>query len=190
VITLYEVEAKAKVRSFKEAYDYLNNIADYAREFTYYDIYLDHPCKDFSKTDEELRIREITYNEERFLKLTYKSKALYEDRTVREEIEIDISSLLVRILEKLGFKKSLWKKKKGWMFKIKSLEVALVSVSGGVNEREVFLGDYVEVEKVVVSESDINYAREEVLNFLKQIPSTGEIEYRYYTELLEELLNV
>jgi len=66
------------------------------------DLYFSHPCREFSKTDEALRLRRIGPKPGRWF-LSYKGPKLDAVSKTREEIEIPTSPEIASILEKLGF---------------------------------------------------------------------------------------
>jgi len=66
------------------------------------DLYFSHPCRDFSRTDEALRIRRVG-SAPGVWYLTYKGPRLDRISKTREEIEIETSPDIGALLEKLGF---------------------------------------------------------------------------------------
>ena len=68
------------------------------------DIYFNAPHRDFTQTDEALRIRRITSKDGNEIILTYKGAKLDELSKTREEIEVNIEDVenTKLILEKLG----------------------------------------------------------------------------------------
>lgn len=98
------------------------------------DIYFNHPSRDFSKTDEALRIRKI---DEKYF-LTYKGEKTDIETKTREEIEIPCSIEMISILEKLGFKKAAEVKKTRKLFQLENLKICLDDVS--------MLGKFIEIE--------------------------------------------
>ena len=71
------------------------------REYVVIDEYFSHPCRDFKKTDEALRIR-IQAGE---VMLTYKCSRISQIPKIREEISVKVSDYNAArdILSKLGF---------------------------------------------------------------------------------------
>jgi len=115
------------------------------------DVYFNHPLRDFSKTDEALRIRKI---DEKYF-LTYKGKKVDNDTKTREEIEISCSKEMIIILEKLGFKKVAEVKKTRKLFLLENLKICLDDVS--------MLGKFIEIESN-------NYEdKEKIFEILKKI---------------------
>ncbi|MHA1893045.1 MAG: class IV adenylate cyclase, partial [Candidatus Helarchaeota archaeon] len=101
---MFEVEIKAKIDDYTEMKKKFEKMGIIQKKIvTIEDTYFKHPKRDFSKTDEALRIRKT--NEKRYL--TYKGPKLDNTTKTREEIEIEVEEIknLEKILIKLGFKK-------------------------------------------------------------------------------------
>jgi len=103
------------------------------------DVYYQHPCRDFAKTDEALRIRVVGDKVE----LTYKGPKRRVEGGVkaREEISISIASQLEHakmLLEKLGFKEVMVVRKKRDYYNCGDVVVSLDQVEK--------LGCFVELE--------------------------------------------
>ena len=183
---MYEVEVKAPVKNFEKAYNYLRKLATRVIRYHVSDTYLMHPCKDFSITDEELRIRSEKKDDERLI-LTYKGSSLCKDKTAREEIELEIPKDFYKILTKLGFREYVKKEKVGWVFLINDFTITLCEVKGEYRGITVNLGYFVEVELLVREKRDIEKARKEVIEFIRKIPSVGNMDSEYYTEKIIKL---
>lgn len=107
------------------------------------DIYYSHPCRDFSKSDEALRVRERRCGESAYYALTYKGRRLYEgDFKVRKEVEVflarEAAELIKEILGELGFAPIAVVRKKRTILKRDNVEVTLDQLPG--------IGAFVEVE--------------------------------------------
>ena len=86
---MIEVEVKARIDSFKEMEEKLENLpAVKSKEEFQEDIYFASPIVDFAKTDEALRIR--TTNNNTFI--TYKGPKLNDKAKTRKEVEMIIES--------------------------------------------------------------------------------------------------
>ena len=133
------------------------------------DLYLKHPCRDFSITDEALRIR----NEGDFSVMHYKGPRISKLSKTREEISMPIEhpERMVEILERLGFREGFVVKKSRTSYMVDECEVSLDSVEG--------LGDFVEVE-YAGNGSD----GEMVVNSLADSLGVHGREMRSYLELL------
>lgn len=108
------------------------------------DIYYNHPCRDFSRTDEALRIRIRKYIGQGIRKtvLTYKGsrKVLGEGVKAREEIEVELNNWrkMNNILLCLGFQRVISFVKERIIYRKRDVEVTLDHVYG--------LGRFIEVE--------------------------------------------
>lgn len=99
------------------------------------DVYFNHPCRDFSKTDEALRLR----FEDGKVELTYKGprengRAI----KVREEISCEVVGEIEEALHRLGFKKVAEVDKEREIFEREGIVVSLDRVEG--------LGEFIEIE--------------------------------------------
>jgi len=131
-------------------------------------LYFNHACRDFSKTDEALRLRKV--GEKTFL--TYKGAKIEKLTKTREEYEVEVDNFnnAKKILEKLGFKEVVKVKKKRRYFRLKEYLVYLDEVQK--------LGSFVEIEKKANE-----YDPKELIEFLKAL-GAEDIERRSYLELL------
>ncbi|ADI32370.1 class IV adenylate cyclase [Staphylothermus hellenicus] len=108
------------------------------------DIYYNHPCRDFSRTDEALRVRIRKYIGQGIVKivLTYKGsrKILAEGVKARKEIEVELNNWrkMDKILLSLGFQRVASFVKERIIYRKKDVEVTIDHVYG--------LGRFMEVE--------------------------------------------
>lgn len=195
---MLEVEYKAHVKDIKKILNYLINLGYKKTDIDFEDIYFSHPCRDFRDRDEEIRLR-IDHANLNVFYLTYKGPSMDKNRSARVELEIEFNDLekfktFKEILRGLGFKTSYWKRKKGWLLSKDNMEITLVTVRGGVGDKEVILGDFVEVEMKVINtnaqDSNLLNVKKTLHDFIKNLPGCGDIEYKYYTELISEKLNI
>jgi adenylate cyclase class 2 len=98
------------------------------------DTYFNSPVRDFSETDEALRVRRVG----RRYFLAYKGPKLDSETKMREEIEFPVSQKIFSVLEKLGFKEAAVVRKRREMFSLGGMLVCLDRVEG--------LGDFIEIE--------------------------------------------
>ena len=100
------------------------------------DRYLGHPCRDFGRTDEALRLRR---ENDRWI-LFYKGPKVDPHSKTREELSTPIPdpSSLEQILNRVGFQEVMRVEKVRRVYRYKEVEVSLDSVAG--------LGDFVELE--------------------------------------------
>ncbi|MBW6470839.1 MAG: class IV adenylate cyclase [Methanosarcinaceae archaeon] len=142
------------------------------------DTYYNAPHRDFSITDEALRIRIVNGR----AVLTYKGKKLDAVSKTREEFETGVDAVIMRsILLSLGFVESGVVKKTRAVFEMEDLTICLDSVDG--------LGDFIEVETMVQSKSDVDEHRARVFGFLERLGVGQEdsIRVSYLEMLIEDL---
>jgi len=188
---MFEVELKAKVSSIEELYEYLvKELGFSAVEYVAEDYYFDHPCRDFEKSDEELRVRLEKKGAGSRVVLTYKGAVIIKDRSAREEIEASVTSDIIRILNKLGFSTRAFKRKTGWFIEGDDIEIVLCSVRGVYGNKALCLGDYIEVELRVDSREKVSEARKKVQEFLEKLPGIIEIDTEYYMEKMKKLAEI
>ncbi|MDI6730089.1 MAG: class IV adenylate cyclase [Candidatus Altarchaeum sp.] len=132
---MLEVEVKAKIKNPEKFEKKLTEInAKILKREIQEDVYFNHPCRDFAKTDEALRIRKI--GNETFL--TYKGKRLDAETKTREEIEIKCGEEISEILTRLGFKVGANVKKSRIEYLFENLHICVDDVEQ--------LGNFVEIE--------------------------------------------
>ena len=141
------IEREVKIKVCCEEIDRIMNVlknvdAKVLGKYREVDTYLNHPCRDFSKTDEALRIR--IFNGKDLCELTYKGPRIYfsERIKVREEVTIKVLRSdvedLVRLLKKLGFKEVAKVIKERAKFQVGEVKIALDKVEK--------LGCFIEIE--------------------------------------------
>ncbi len=132
------------------------------------DTYFSHPCRDFAKSDEALRIRRQDGN----TYLTYKGPKRDDFSKTRKEIEVKASEGVSGLLESLGFSevKTVYKTRRP--FRKGSIMLFLDEVEG--------LGSFVEMESL----SGEDVSAEDLLDILHDMDL--ESETRSYLELLME----
>jgi adenylate cyclase class 2 len=133
------------------------------------DVYLAHPCRDFGKSDEALRIRRS--GEE--WRLTYKGPKLDKETKTREELEIGADPKVRSILEKVGFKAVMTVRKNRRVLMLDQIEVSLDRVEG--------LGDFVELE---YKGESVEEGRRMIYQTMEMLGLEGS-ERRSYLELLQ-----
>jgi adenylate cyclase, class 2 len=111
-----EVELKAPCLGVEEKVKALGAV--YVKSEFQEDTYYTHPCRDFRKTDEALRIRKTDG-----LFITYKGPKMRSDVKAREEIEYEVLLEAFRLLEVLGFRKAFTISKKRKTYSLDGLTV-------------------------------------------------------------------
>ena len=155
-----EIELKLRIREPPDLSNY-KKIYEGIEVDTYYN----HPCRDFSRTDEALRIRRRTGFEKAIL--TYKGPRAPSKVKIREEIELEVDEdKAKKLLERLGFKPIAVIKKRREVYIVDGAYVTIDRVEG--------IGLFMEIE----AESE-----EKVLSVWKKLGKIGEIEEKTYLEL-------
>ena len=170
-----EVKARADHERIKEL---LRDLGARAIDVEHhYDTYYNAPHRDFSITDEALRIRIVNGR----AVLTYKGKKLDAVSKTREEFETGVDGDTMRsILLSLGFVESGVVKKTRAVFELEDMTICLDSVDG--------LGEFIEVETMVESESDVELHRARVFGFMERLGiGEGDSIRVSYLEMLMEL---
>jgi adenylate cyclase class 2 len=129
---MLEVEVKAPCAGIKPRLLALG--ANILRTESQEDTYFNSPWRDFSKTDEALRVRRV--GKKYFL--TYKGPKIGSEIKMREEIELPVDSKIFGVLEKLGFAEAAVVRKRREMFSVENLLICLDCVEG--------LGNFIEIE--------------------------------------------
>ncbi|MEM0303324.1 MAG: class IV adenylate cyclase [Archaeoglobaceae archaeon] len=165
-----EVEAKFRLKPGVE--EKVKEIANFLEEKDEFDIYLNHPCRDFAETDEALRIRV-----EKKIKLTYKGPKVDSETKSREEVNLEVNSFddALKLFELLGFKKFRTVRKRRKIFKLEKAIICIDSVEG--------LGDFIEIEVEGGLEK-----KEEIFKIAETLGySRAESIRLSYLEMLEKL---
>ncbi len=144
-----EVEIKAKIENIKSIENQLIELKALFKEKTVEeDHYYQHPCRDFQKTDEALRIR---ISGDRYF-VTYKGPKIDNDTKSRTELEIKIEDpeSYKRLFEHLGFKEAgiVLKTRKTYTFRDCSIMLDSVNELGEFLEIECF-GDFEHCKKSI-----------------------------------------
>jgi adenylate cyclase class 2 len=145
------------------------------------DTYLSHPARDFALTNEAFRLRRIgTEN-----RITYKGPRRAGPTKTREEIEINLAdgeaafAQLARLFELLGFSPVATIRKTRTSFHLvyfgQATEVALDRAEG--------LGDFAEIEAMVVTEADLPAAQARILALADELGLT-DVEPRSYLRMV------
>ena len=164
-----EVEIKVPVRNLGAIEEKIREMgASFLREVKEIDTYYNHPCRDFSVTDEAIRIRNDGT-------LTYKGPKVDKMTKSREEINLKIEDIKEgdKILRVLGFKPVMKVTKIRKYYKLGEITISLDDVEA--------LGKFVEIECI----GEYKYCREKVLHLAQQL-NLKKFERRSYLEMLLE----
>jgi adenylate cyclase class 2 len=147
------------------------------------DVYLNHPARDFTISNEAFRIRRLGQEN----RITYKGPRRSGPTKTREEIEIAVATgaeafaKLLRMLETLGFRPVAAVRKRRESFHLPhlghELEVTLDVAEG--------LGEFAEIEAFVRDESALPAAQQAVLSLAGELGLT-EVEPRSYLRMMLE----
>ena len=165
-----EVEMKFRIEDLEDFEKRIRELGGtFVKEAVEEDLYFNHPCRDFSKTDEALRIRNGNT-------LTYKGQRVDSQTKSREEINVKIEDLkkMRKILEKLGFKFVAKVVKKRRYYRIKNVTVTIDKVEN--------LGKFVEVECI----GDYEPCREEVFKVKNALGLKNSVKETYLEMLLAQ----
>lgn len=175
---MIEVEVKAKINSFKQMEEKLNEIGAVKSKTEFQeDIYFQSPIVDFAKTDEALRVR--TTNNDTFI--TYKGPKLNSEAKTRKEVEMTIESgeKARDIFEEIGFRQARTVRKHRQYYTYENFEISLDDVEG--------LEPYMEIEIALDDSEDYSEAQNKIFELFEKLGVTDGFERTSYMELLEKL---
>jgi len=162
---VYEVELKVRadhgpVRAALEDGD-----ADRVGHVRQVDRYYDAPHRAFNETDEALRVRRERdeAGDVETVKLTYKGPLLEAASKSREEHETVVAdgAAMAGILSGLGFEPAATVEKERESYDIEGFTLTLDHVDG--------LGEFVEIEREVAAEADVERVRAEAASLLRRL---------------------
>jgi adenylate cyclase class 2 len=179
----FEVEQKFFVQDIAAIERKLREVgAQNAARLEQVDIYFNHPSRDFARTDEALRLRQV--GQQNFI--TYKGPKVDTTTKTRREIELplgegtEVAAKLAELLTALGFRRVAEVRKIRRTFHINwqgsQIEAALDDVTG--------VGTYLELE-IATDEPQLDAARSRIAE-LAQTLGLSTSERRSYLELLLE----
>lgn len=160
-----EIEIKAKIEE-DISRKIIENNGIFLREVFQEDIYFEHPCKDFKKSDEALRLRK----EENNFILTFKGKREEGKVKKREEIETKVEETIIEILERLGFKRMCIVRKKRKEFSLGNVKIFIDDVEN--------LGKFIEIEG----------SEEEIFKIIKILGIKEYIKETYLELIMKQTL--
>lgn len=144
------------------------------------DAYLTHPCRDFARTDEALRLR----SEGQSHYITYKGPKLGGPTKTREELEVaigegpEIRAQVGLLFERLGFRQLLEVRKSRLPFGLTYRGRPMVVTLDRVGD----LGAFAEVEALATSQADLAAAQEAVMSLAGEL-GLKEVEPRSYLRM-------
>jgi adenylate cyclase class 2 len=185
---MYEVEIKVPAALERVRDRLRERDADPAEIRRQRDVYYDAPHREFAETDEALRIRRETVIEdpatdgggsaggapagEESIRLTYKGPLLDEESKTRSEHETGVNDgeAISGILDGLGFDPAATVEKRREYWRFEGFSVTLDSV-----ER---IGEFVEIERAVDDENDIDPTREAAVETLARLGLDADDQVR------------
>jgi adenylate cyclase class 2 len=175
---MIEVEIKIPIDDIEKLRNIIKRRGTLVSIIKQNDIYFQHPSRDFSLTDEALRLRE----EDNKYQLTYKGPKISEMSKTRTEITINVNDFnkTKQLLEYLGFKTFINITKIRETYKINEFFVSIDYVNG--------LGYYAELEKEVSDIRRVSEIENELINLAKDLglDVTKNIRKSYLELLLDK----
>lgn len=176
-----EVEMKFKLENLEDIeYFLIEHKAELLEVVNQRDHYFNHPSRDFSETDEALRIRE----ESQTIHLTYKGPKIDSETKTRKEIEINLGNAqkMAKVLELLGFIRTLIITKERKIYRFDEILFCLDNVES--------LGYFLEVEMLIGDKKQLSATKQKLFQVLEKV----DIDYKTtirksYLELLLEKEN-
>ncbi|NJE31492.1 class IV adenylate cyclase, partial [Thermococcus sp. 18S1] len=156
------IEIELKGYANEKIFERVRATFKFMRKEIHEDIYFNHPCRDFSKTDEALRVRIKRFNGHFEASLTYKGPKLDKISKTRKEIEVNIDNVdtYIKLLHALGFKEVLTVEKTREKYYIeKGVTITLDEIEG--------LGKFVEIEKLAKDEKEVEREVKRLQSILK-----------------------
>ncbi len=176
------IEVEVKFRGFDGIEEKLLSAGfEFLEEKLEEDIYFSSPVRDFSKTDEALRVRRESNSGK--AKLTYKGRKMDPLTKTREELTVEVSDCenMKAILEKLGFEAVATVRKRRKVYRMGDVLACVDEVEG--------LGKFVELEVDVETSKDaIARARERISEIALSL-GLGKLEDSITLSYLEMVLS-
>lgn len=155
---MYEFEMKfpCEISKIKANLQFLG--AKYLRTEEATDYYFQHPNRNFSKTDEALRMRKT----KNYTELTYKGPKLTTKSKSRLELTAQLmDEKIIDILKELGFNQTGLVGKKREMWELDDVTISLDEVEN--------LGEFVELEIILDNKDEIAQTELKLLKMSKRI---------------------
>ena len=172
----FEVEVKVAIEDINEMRQRLiDSGAKVLNSEVQIDMYYDHPCRTFVKTDEAVRIRTRSPLDEQGLatsfapnELTYKGPKLDETTKTRVEysVGIDDTDQLNSILESLSFKPIAKVTKKRTFFEHRNITISIDDVED--------VGIFLELESIAHEKDEMDSAKRVIFEILEELGIDAE----------------
>lgn len=178
----FEVEIKLRLNDFlrKRFESFFNKYSLLPiKEERLVDVYFNHPYRNFSESDEVLRVRKTLD----YVLLTYKGPRVKGRSKTREELEVRISDFdtIILILRRIGFDELIRIEKIRKTYVFNKFKICI--------DKVVNLGLFAEIEVACNNKDEIKNIENEIYRFLKtEISDDVEkyIEPKTYLELILE----
>ncbi|MEM3833068.1 MAG: class IV adenylate cyclase [Thermoprotei archaeon] len=172
---MIEAEIKIPIENPETIRTMLKNKGEIISITKQHDVYFQHPFRDFTVTDEALRLRD----ENGAYELTYKGPKIGNVGKTRIEININVNDFnkAKQLLENLGFKTLIRISKTRELYKVNETFIAIDHVEG--------LGYYVELEKQIPNSENIEQTERELISLVKELGlDINKSTRKSYLELL------
>ncbi|WNZ73843.1 class IV adenylate cyclase [Borreliella garinii] len=169
---MFEIESKAFIpqKELKRIIKLANKKFKFIKEEIKTDIY-------YSNLKKIIRIRKLNTLEKI---VTFKKKILDNNNVIEinKEVEFKIDNInnFLILIKELEFKKLYKKIKKSLVYQTNNLNVEINEIK--------HLGFFLEIEKIINNQNDIDLAKKEIHNIINQFGLKKNIETRSYFELL------
>lgn len=169
---MFEIESKAFIpqKELKRIIKLANKKFKFIKEEIKTDIY-------YSNLKKIIRIRKLNTLEKI---VTFKKKILDNNNAIEinKEIEFKIDNInnFLILIKELEFKKLYKKIKKSLVYQTNNLNIEINEIKN--------LGFFLEIEKIINNQNDIDLAKKEIHNIINQFGLKKHIETRSYFELL------
>ncbi|AJA90507.1 adenylyl cyclase [Borreliella chilensis] len=169
---MLEIESKASIppKELKKIIKLANKKFKFIKEEIKSDIY-------YSNSKKIIRIRKLNTLEKI---VTFKKKILTNNNTIEinKEIEFKIDNIknFLTLMKEFGFKTLYKKIKKSLIYQNNNLNIEINEIKN--------LGFFLEIEKIINDQNDIDLAKNEINNIINQFGLKQNLETRPYFELL------
>ncbi len=170
---MFEVELKVRTGHDAVRERLQESGAEHVGSVTQIDTYYDAPHRDFAETDEALRIRRESHDGgDETAKITYKGPLVEAESKTRQEHEtlVDDDEAMAGALDGLGFEPAATVEKRREFYALDGYTVTLDDVSG--------LGEFVEIEREVADEADVETVREGAAERLRELGLDPDTQIR------------
>ncbi|AHH10918.1 class IV adenylate cyclase [Borrelia coriaceae] len=167
---MFEIELKAFIpkNKLKEILELANQKFKFIKEETKNDTY-------YCNKEKIIRIRKFNTSKEI---VTFKIKSLEDNIEINKEIEFQVDRIdnFISFLEEMDFKILCKKIKKSMIYKKNTLNIEINEIEN--------LGFFLEIEKIIYDQNELNLAKKEIHETIKEFNLQNNIEKKSYFELI------